>query len=76
MSFSILYGTSVPELLWILVPCALLIALSRVILGLHYPSDVLAGAALGALLAFSSLFIAGRTVAPVETAGMLVAGGS
>jgi undecaprenyl-diphosphatase len=27
------------------------VAISRVVLGLHYPSDVLAGAALGALLA-------------------------
>ncbi len=76
VSFSILYGTCVPEMLWILVPFALLIALSRVILGLHYPSDVLAGAALGALLALSSLFIAGRFGAPLKSVGMLVAGGS
>jgi undecaprenyl-diphosphatase len=27
------------------------VAISRVVLGLHYPSDVLAGAALGALIA-------------------------
>jgi undecaprenyl-diphosphatase len=33
------------------VPIALLIALSRVVLGLHYPSDVLAGALLGGALA-------------------------
>jgi undecaprenyl-diphosphatase len=40
-----------PELAWILVPLAGLIAASRVVLGLHYPSDVLAGAAIGAALA-------------------------
>jgi undecaprenyl-diphosphatase len=40
-----------PELGWVLVPLAALIAGSRVVLGLHYPSDVLAGAAVGAALA-------------------------
>jgi undecaprenyl-diphosphatase len=32
------------------------VALSRVVLGLHYPSDVLAGAALGALIAYLSFW--------------------
>src|SRR6202451_1874969 len=44
-----------PELAWVLVPLAGLIAGSRVVLGLHYPSDVLAGAALGAALALLGL---------------------
>lgn len=57
VSFTILFGSYIPELLWIMVPFAVLVALSRVILGLHYPSDVLVGAVLGALLATTSLYI-------------------
>ena len=47
-----------PELAWVLVPAATLIALSRVILGLHYPTDVIAGGTIGALLATCGLALA------------------
>lgn len=43
-----------PALAWLLWPFTLLVALSRVVLGLHYPSDVLTGAVLGAAVALLS----------------------
>ncbi len=43
-----------PELAWFFVPLAGLIAASRMVLGLHYPSDVLAGGAIGATLALTA----------------------
>jgi membrane-associated phospholipid phosphatase len=39
----------------VLLPFAVLVAASRVVLGLHYPTDVAAGAALGAMLAVATL---------------------
>jgi undecaprenyl-diphosphatase len=48
-------GSFVPVLLPIMLPFMVLVALSRVILGLHYPTDVMVGAALGAALASVSL---------------------
>ncbi len=55
VAFSIVAVSYFPGLFWLVAPFALLVALSRPILGLHYPSDVLAGAALGALIALTSL---------------------
>ena len=40
-----------PLLAVILMPFIVMVAMSRVILGLHYPSDVLAGAAIGCAIA-------------------------
>lgn len=48
-----------PWLAPVLVPAAILIALSRVVLGLHYPSDVIAGALLGVLIARVAMRVAG-----------------
>ncbi len=55
VAFSTLGVAFVPALAAVLVPFAMLVAASRVVLGLHYPSDVLVGAALGAGLAAGSL---------------------
>lgn len=55
VNFTILAVQAFPELTWTLVPVTILIALSRVMLGLHYPSDVAIGAVIGAALAFASL---------------------
>lgn len=55
VAFSIISVFYFPALLWLVAPFALLVTLSRPILGLHYPSDVLAGAALGAAIALASL---------------------
>ena len=44
-----------PALFWIVVPFTILVAMSRFILGLHYISDVIVGALIGATLAASSL---------------------
>jgi undecaprenyl-diphosphatase len=52
--FTLLLTSHFPEWTAALVPLVLLIALSRVILGLHYPTDVAAGAVLGGALGFGS----------------------
>ncbi|MEJ0100464.1 MAG: phosphatase PAP2 family protein [Pseudomonadota bacterium] len=59
VSFTTVICSSIPQLAWILVPMAALIAGSRVVLGLHYPSDVAAGGALGAVLATTATALIG-----------------
>jgi undecaprenyl-diphosphatase len=57
VAFSAVAVAYYPMLALPLAPFTVLVALSRVVLGLHYPSDVLAGAALGALIAYATFFI-------------------
>ncbi|OIR19571.1 phosphatidylglycerophosphatase B [mine drainage metagenome] len=51
VGFGIVAVAYFPALVWLVLPFSVLVGLSRPILGLHYPSDVLAGAALGAAVA-------------------------
>ncbi len=55
--FSIVAVYYFPALIWLVAPFTLMVALSRPILGLHYPSDVLAGALIGAALASLSFLV-------------------
>ncbi len=58
VAFTTVAVSAFPALAMLLVPFATLVAASRVILGLHYPSDVLAGAVLGYGLAAGVLLLA------------------
>ena len=51
VAFSVVLCAYWPQVGWVVWPFAVLVALSRTVLGLHYVSDVIAGAALGALIA-------------------------
>lgn len=56
--FTTMLGWVQPILLIIMLPFTFLIALSRVVLGLHYPTDVLVGAVLGGFMAMLMIYLA------------------
>ena len=55
VAFTIIVVFYYPQLAAVLIPFACLVAASRVILGLHYPTDVVAGATVGTLVAVTGL---------------------
>jgi undecaprenyl-diphosphatase len=55
--FSLVATAYYPALGWLVWPFTALVAASRLVLGLHYMSDVLVGAALGAMVAGVTLAI-------------------
>ena len=57
VSFSLIAVAYFSWMTWPLLLFTVLVAMSRVILGLHYPSDVLVATGLGALLAEGSLWL-------------------
>lgn len=48
---TIVLGVMLPKLLILMLPFTVLVALSRMILGLHYPTDVIVGGLIGATVA-------------------------
>lgn len=58
VTFTLVACWYLPWLAVLLVPFAVAVALSRVVLGLHYPSDVLAATLIGCALALGSIEVA------------------
>jgi undecaprenyl-diphosphatase len=57
VAFTLVALAHYPALAWLLIPFTASVAVSRVVLGLHYPSDVLAATGIGVTLASLSLWL-------------------
>ncbi|SPL69967.1 phosphatase PAP2 family protein [Acinetobacter stercoris] len=55
---TIVLGYILPLLLVVMLPFTILVALSRMVLGLHYPTDVMVGAIIGATVASAIIMVA------------------
>ena len=56
-AFTVVMGSFYPSLIGVVLFCALSVAMSRIILGMHFLSDVVAGAILGAGLGYAGYMI-------------------
>ena len=65
IAFSVVVTAHAPVLGWLVWPFTALVAASRLILGLHFPSDVIAGGILGAVIAWLSVAVAAAIGVPV-----------
>ncbi len=59
VAFTVVALAYYPGLAWLLLPFAASIGISRVVLGLHYPSDVLAATAIGGAIGWVSMRLPG-----------------
>ncbi len=55
---TVVFGYIQPMLLLVMLPFTLLVAVSRMVLGLHYPTDVIVGALIGASVASAIILAA------------------